>query len=154
MVSAGALNYADCVGIHYNEGILSPTRTSGDPRGNSSHYTRYYQSMVNTYLDATGGLKPLCFTELGYLTDEGFDQTLGAVAPSFSWASNTTVAQQAQWLAEAAALARDSDGQILLLVVFNVDFVEYGADPQAGYAIVRPDGTCPACETLAAVMRE
>ena len=73
MVNAGALNYADCVGIHYNEGIVSPNQTSGDTRGNPNHYTRYYQTMVDTYVQTTGGLKPLCFTELGYLTGEGYE---------------------------------------------------------------------------------
>jgi hypothetical protein len=151
MVDAGALNYADCVGIHYNEGIVSPEQTSGDTRGNPNHYTRYYKTMVDTYEQVTGGLKPLCFTELGYLTGEGYDP-LAAVAPSFAWASKTTVAQQAEWLAQAVTLAKASDGMVHLLIVFNVDFETYGADPQAGYAIVRPDGSCPACETLAAVM--
>jgi hypothetical protein len=151
MVNAGALNYADCVGIHYNEGIVSPLQTSGDPRGNPNHYTRYYQTMVDTYVEATGGLKPLCFTEIGYLTDDGYED-LRTAAPNFAWAANTTVEQQAQWLAEAATLARDSDGTVLLFIVFNVDFTTYGTDPQAGYAIVRPDGSCPACETLREVV--
>jgi hypothetical protein len=34
-----------------------------------------------------------------------------------------------------------------------VEFTYYGADdPQAGYAMIRPDGSCPACETLGRVM--
>ncbi|MCU0476261.1 MAG: hypothetical protein MUC99_09155, partial [Anaerolineae bacterium] len=33
MRNAGAANFMDCVGVHYNEGILPPTATSGDPRG-------------------------------------------------------------------------------------------------------------------------
>ena len=40
MVAAGALDFMDCIGIHYNEGILPPGATTGDPRGNSEHYTR------------------------------------------------------------------------------------------------------------------
>ncbi len=150
MASAGAFNYADCIGIHYNEGILPPTQTTGDPRGNSEHYTRYYQSMVDTYVAATGNVKPLCFTELGYLTGEGYP-SLAATAPNFAWANDTTIAQQAEWLAEAARLSRDQ-GKVRLLIVFNVDFTTYDADPQAGYALIRADGTCPACDTLGAVM--
>ncbi|MEK7808617.1 MAG: hypothetical protein AAB571_06055 [Chloroflexota bacterium] len=150
MVRAGAFDFADCTGIHYNEGILPPSATSGDPRGNSTHYTRYYSSMVDTYWKATSAKKPLCFTELGYLTGEGYPD-LTKTAPTFSWASKTTVAQQAQWLAEAVTLARDS-GKVKLLIVFNVDFVTYDSDPQAGYAIIRKDGLCPACDTLGKVM--
>jgi hypothetical protein len=44
-----------------------------------------------------------------------------------------------------------SGGVVRLMVVFNVDFTVYGADPQGGYAIIRPGGGCPACETLRAV---
>ena len=48
--------------------------------------------------------------------------------------------------------AATSSGRVRLMIVFNVDFTQYGDDPQAGYAIVRPDGSCPACDTLRAVM--
>jgi hypothetical protein len=150
MAAAGAFNFADCIGIHYNEGIIPPTQTSGDPRGNSEHYTRYYQSMVDTYWAASGGARPLCFTEIGYLTGEGY-ASLAETAPDFAWANDTTVAQQAEWLAEAARLSREQ-GKVRLMIVFNVDFETYGVDPQAGYAIFRADGSCPACETLKAVM--
>lgn len=145
MADAGAANYMDCVGIHYNEGILSPTQTSGDPR--DSFYSRYYGSMVDLYYNAFGGSRPLCFTELGYLTGEGYPPL-----PSFfAWAGNTTIAQQAQWLAEAASLSASS-GKVRLMIIWNVDFVKYEGDPQAGYAIVRPNGACPACSALDAVM--
>jgi len=66
----------------------------------------------------------------------------------FIWAQNVTVDQQAAWLAQAAALASQR-GDIRLLIVWNVDFTAYGADPQGGYAIIRPDGSCPACQALA-----
>ncbi len=147
MASAGAASYMDCLGIHYNEGIISPDQTSGDPRADN-YYTRYFWGMVNTYWNAFGGAKPLCFTELGYLSPEG----LGPLPAGFTWAANVTVAQQAQWLGRAAQLARGS-GKIRLMIVWNVDFTAYGADPQAGYAIVRPGGSCPACSTLGAAMR-
>ncbi len=144
MAAAGAANYMDCIGIHYNEGILSPTQTSGDPRGNSDHYTRYFWGMTNTYHNAFGGAKPLCYTELGYLTPEGYP----ALPAAFGWAQNTTVAQHAQWLGEAATLSKNS-GKVRMLIVFNVDFTVYNEDPQAGFAIMRPGGDCPACATLA-----
>ncbi len=146
MRDAGAASVMDCVGIHYNEGIVSPYQTSGDPRGNSGHYTRYYQTMVNTYASIFPN-KPLCFTELGYLSPEGY----GPLPPGFDWASGVTVANQAEWLQGAVTLARQS-GRIRLLIVWNVDSRNYGADPQAGYAIIRPDNTCPACNALRVAM--
>ena len=145
MAAAGAANYADCIGIHYNEGILPPSATSGDPRGNSGHYTRYYPSMVNLYASVFPN-KQLCFTELGYLSPEG----LGSLPAGFEWAQNTSVQEQSEWLAQAVTLARQS-GRIRLLVVWNVDSTIYGADPQAGFAIVRGN-QCVACITLGAAM--
>jgi hypothetical protein len=145
MANAGAANYFDCVGTHYNEGIISPRLTSGDPR--DSFYSRYYGSMVDLYYNSFGGTRPICFTELGYLTGEGY----GPLPSFFAWAQNTTLAQQAQWLAEAASLSASS-GKVRLMTIWNVDFTLYSADPQAGYAIVRADGSCPACAALDAVM--
>jgi hypothetical protein len=104
---------------------------------------------LNLYHNTFAGQRPVCFTELGYLSGEGFP----GVPPNFSWAAGTSVAEQALWLAEAAQLSRSS-GKVRLMTVFNVDYTEYdmAGDPQAGYAIIRPDGTCPACGTLGAVM--
>ena len=141
MVEGGGLDYLDCVGAHYNEGIVPPDQTSGDPRGDN-YYTRYFYGMLNGYISITR--RPICFTELGYLTSDG----LPALPPFFSWARNVTLHQQAAWLAQAAALASQS-GQVRLLIVWNVDFTHYSADPQAGFAIIRPDGSCPACQALA-----
>ena len=141
MVAGGGLNHLDCVGAHYNEGIIPPSQTSGDPR-QGDYYTRYFYGMLNTYYGITG--RPICFTELGYLTSEG----LPGLPSYFSWAQHVTVQQQAAWLAQAAALASQS-GQVRLLIVWNIDIQHYGADPQAGFAIIRPDGSCPACGALA-----
>jgi LysM repeat protein len=146
LAAAGGANYMDCIGIHYNEGILSPTLTSGDPRVPSDFYTRYYQTMVSTYYNAFGGSRKLCFTEIGYLSPEGY----GPLPSTFSWASGTSVAEQAQWMGEAAQIAKNS-GIVRLFIIWNVDFRRYDDDPMGGYAIVRPDGNCPACDRLRAV---
>jgi uncharacterized protein YraI len=143
MAAAGAVNYMDCIGIHYNEGIVPPTWTSGDPRGNSTHYSRYYGTMVSTYVNAFGGRRPLCFTELGYLTPEGY----GPLPPGFDWAANTTLGQQVAWIDQVVSMARSS-GRVRLLIIWNVDFANYGADPMAGFALIRPGGDCPACWAL------
>jgi hypothetical protein len=146
MANAGAANYMDCVGVHFNDGTTPPDATSGSALS-GYHYSYYFQPMVNLYYGAFGGTRPLCFTELGYLTSEGF----GSLPPAFGWAANTSLADQAQWLASTASQAGNS-GQVRLMIVFNVDFTLYGADPQAGYAIIRPDGSCPACSALGSVV--
>jgi hypothetical protein len=143
MVDAGAMQYMDCMGLHYNEGVVSPTQTSGDFRDN--YYTRYLLTMIDVYWNITGGQKPLCITELGYLTAEGY----GGLSDFWGWARSTTVAQQSAWLAEAVALASTS-GKVRLLIIWNIDFTRFDAnDPQGGYAIVRPGGGCPACAAIA-----
>ncbi len=144
MAAAGAANYMDCIGIHYNAGATAPGQSSGHPGG--GHYSWYYNPMVNLYSGAFGGSRPLCFTEIGYLSGEGY----GPVPGGFAWAGNVTVAQQAQWLADAARMARNS-GRVRLFIVWNVDFTNWGADPMAGYAIVRPGGDCPACRALGGI---
>lgn len=146
MAAAGAANYADCIGIHFNAGATSPTTSSGHSGG--THYSWYYTPMVNLYYNAFGGSRKLCFTELGYLSGDGFP----GISDAFGWARGTSVSEHAQWLAESASLAANS-GRVRLMIAFNVDFTTYdpGGDPQAGYAMIRPDGTCPACDTLHAV---
>jgi hypothetical protein len=146
MAAAGAANYSDCIGMHYNAGTTSPYATSGANVG-SYHYSWYYQSMVDVYYGAFGGSSQLCITELGYLVGEGT-----ALPGAFNWASTTSLAEQATWLGENALLARDS-GKVRLMVVWNVDIGDSsGGDPQAGYSIIRGDGSCPACDTLHAIM--
>ena len=147
MAAAGAANYMDCIGAHFNQGTTSPNASSGAPLLNGYHYSYYFWPMVDTYWNAFGGTRPVCFTELGFLTGDGF----GALPGGFAWAAETSLAEHAQWLAEAASLAGNS-GKVRLMVVWNVDFTFWGGDPQAGYAMIRPDGSCPACASLGAVM--
>jgi hypothetical protein len=145
MAAAGAANYLDCVGLHYNEGIVSPTTTSGDSRG--GYPTYFFSSMLQRGLASFPG-KMACWTELGFLSPDGY----GPLPAGFAWAANTSVAEHAQWLAEAAVASANS-GRVKLMIVWNVDFPFYsGSDPVGGYAILRPGGGCPACQALANVM--
>ncbi len=147
MAQAGAAQYMDCLGLHYNEGIVSPRSSSGDPR--NPYPTRYFGSMLNRGAQFFPNSK-ICWTELGYLSGEG----MGAPIPaSFSWASNVTVAQQAEWIADAARLSRES-GRVSLMIVWNLNFTRWDTDPMGGYALLRPDGSCPGCATLGAAMSE
>lgn len=145
MRDAGAANYFDCLGLHYNEGIVPPTQNSGDPRG--EYPTYYFSSMTNRGASLFPG-KPVCYTELGYLSGEG----MGAAIPAgFAWAGNVTVAQHASWLAGAAAAAAQR-GDVRLMIIWNINFTRWDSDPMGGYAMIRPDGTCPACSALGTVM--
>ena len=147
MYAAGAYNYANCLGVHHNSGTTSPSATTGHVAdAGDHHYSWYFLPTIQVSYNAMGGQLPVCLTEFGYLTPEGY----GPLPSTFSWGAGTTVAQQAAWLAEGVQIARNL-GYIRLAIIWNVDFTQYGDDPQAGYAIVRPDGSCPACASLAAV---
>lgn len=144
MVAAGAVNYMDCMGIHYNEGVVAPSQSVGDPRDN--FYSRYFNTLIDLYWNIIGGQRPLCITEIGYLSPDGY----GSLGDFWAWGANTSVGEQAAWLAEAIALGSRS-GRVRLMIVWNIDFQRYDAnDPQAGYAIIRRDGSCPACDAIAA----
>lgn len=147
MQQAGAASALDCVGMHYNDGIVPPDQTSGDPRGSSNHYSRYFKTLINLYAGVFPG-KPVCFTELGYLSPEGY----GPLPAGFEWAANTTIQKQADWQALAAKIAKTGD-RVRLIIVWNLDATQYDADPMAGYAIIRKDGSCPACASLGTVMQ-
>ncbi len=144
MAAAGVDAVADCIGVGYVDGYVPPDATTGDIR--TASHGRYFVSTFNVYA-LTFPNKPLCLTEIGYLSGEGYDP----LPPFYAWAANTSVDDQAAWLADAAALARDS-GRVRLFMVWNIDSNLYGTDPLAGWAIVRPDGSCAACDALGAVM--
>lgn len=143
MAAAGAARYMDCMGVHHNAGATSPYATSGHPGG--GHYSWYFKPTMDLYYNTFGGSTKVCFTELGYVSPDGFS----GISSQFGWAANNTVEQHAQWLAEAVDIAASS-GKARLLIIFNVDFTGYdpNGDPQAGYAMVRPGGDCPACDAL------
>jgi hypothetical protein len=142
MKAAGATSNFDCTGIHYNEGVVPPSASSGDPRGNPTHYTRYYPTMVSTYRTVFP-TKPLCFTEIGYISPDG----LGGLPAGLEWGLNTSAQEQAQWLAQAATISRDS-GIVRLMIVWNVDATFIPSNTFAGWAIIRTNGQCLPCASL------
>lgn len=147
LAAAGAARYANCIGVHHNAGTTSPSARSGAATG--SHYSWYFLPTLEVYYYGMGGALPVCLTEYGYVSPEGFDTPLPS---NFSWGADNTVAEQAAWLAEGVDIAQGL-GYVRLMIIFNVGFTTWTADdPQGGYSIIRPDGSCPACSTLAAAM--
>jgi hypothetical protein len=153
MYNAGAANCMDYIGAHHNSGATAPSATSGHPADpGSTHHSWFFLPQTQLYYNVFGGTRQLFYTELGYVSPEGY----GWIPGTFAWGANTTVAQQAQWLAEVVQLSSQT-GMVRAVIVWNVDFDCYGdcggvQDPQAGYAIIRPDGSCPACDTLHALL--
>ena len=80
MVAAGAADYADCIGVHYNEGVLPPTSLGGDPRG--EYPTRYLPQMLERVgYPFRNQDTQLCMTEIGYLSPDGY----GPLPAGFEW---------------------------------------------------------------------
>lgn len=145
MARAGAARYADCIGFHYNAGTTSPRATEGHPADpGEGHYSWYFGPTVELYRSVFPG-QPLCLTEIGYLSGDGYPP----LPPDWQWAAGTSAELQAQWLAESVDYVQELGG-IPIMIVWNVDFEEWepDGDPQAGFAILRPDGSCPACDRL------
>jgi hypothetical protein len=144
LAAAGAANYANCIGVHHNSGTTSPSVRSGRTEGD--HYSWYFLPTVEVYYYGIGGALPVCLTEFGYLSPEGFS----TLPSNFAWGATNDNAKQAAWLAEGVDISQ-SLGYVRLMIVFNVGFTTWESnDPQAGYSIIRPDGSCPACGPLGA----
>ncbi|MCP4417192.1 MAG: hypothetical protein GY805_11255 [Chloroflexi bacterium] len=143
MAQAGAVNYLDCVGIHYNAGATPPSATTGHPAG--GFYGWYFLPSLSMYYETFDRQRPLCITEMGYLTADGWR---GKELPkNFWWASETSLDEQGEWLAQAIQLAREGSF-VRMLMIFNVNIHHWDGDPQGGYALIRPFGDCPACAWL------
>jgi hypothetical protein len=146
LYNAGAANCMDYIGAHHNAGATSPSARSGHPAG-GTHHSWYFLPQTELYFNIFRGTRKLFYTEMGYASQEG----LATFSDQFAWARGITNAQQAAWLAEAVQLG-SSTGMVRCIIVWNIDFVRYGTDPQDGFAIIRPGGGCPACESLHAVL--
>jgi hypothetical protein len=144
MYAAGAGECMDYVGAQYNAGATSPSARSGHPASAGDPYwSWYFMPQTESYYQAFEGTHQVFYTAMGYASQEG----MPAFSDHFAWARGITNAQQAAWLAEAAQLSIDS-GMVRCIIVWNVDFPRRDLVPQDGYAIIRPDGSCPACDTL------
>jgi hypothetical protein len=138
---------ADCLGVDYVEGIVPPDQTSGDSR--DDYPTRYFPTMLRrAYTPFQEIGLPVCITELGYLSPDGLPNPLPS---AFQWGEDTTADQQADWLAGAIKIASElSSIQIRMVMIWRVNGVPQNPY-MTGYAIIRPDGICPACDTIAAL---
>ncbi len=146
MIAAGALDYCDCVGAHHNginmpptvawdEGYNDPSATFRGPFDNP-HHSWSFKSTLHGYherIQAAGYNKPLCLTEFGWATSEGFD----GYPPGFEFAQDNTLEEQAQWNVQAFQLMRKW-GFVRLAFLWNLNFSQLGwgpEDPNAPYAI-------------------
>lgn len=148
LYNAGAANCMDYIGAHHNAGATSPSARIGHPANpGDTHHSWFFLPQTELYYNIFRGSRKLFYTEMGYASQEGVE----TFSDQFAWARGTDNAEQAAWLAEAVQLSVNT-GMVRCIIVWNIDFVRYGYDPQDGYAIIRPGGGCPACETLHGVL--
>jgi hypothetical protein len=153
MIAAGFLNYCDCVGAHHNginmppnvawdEGYDDPTAQFRGPFDNPDH-SWSFKSTLHGYHDRivnAGSDKPLCLTEFGWATAEGFD----GYPPGFEFALDNTLEEQAQWDVEAFQLMRQW-GFVRLAFLWNLNYSQLhgglgAGSPNAPYGILDLNG--------------
>jgi len=142
MIDAGFLNYADCVGAHHN-GINMPPDVDwdegyDDPTAKLEFRRVLFRSTLWGYHDMIQKAErntPLCVTEFGWASSEGFDAT----PPGFEFADDNTLAEQAEWDVQAFQLMREW-GFVHLAFLWNLDYSYKGGigatDPNAPYSIL------------------
>ncbi len=144
LYNAGAANCMDYIGAHHNAGATSPSARIGHPANpGDPHHSWFFLPQTELYYNVFRGSRQVFYTEMGYASQEG----VPTFSDGFGWARGTDNSEQAAWLAEAVQLGINT-GMVRCIIVWNIDFVRYGDDPQDGFAIVRPGGGCPACESL------
>jgi len=148
LYSAGASQCMDYLGAHYLLGATSPSARSGHPAdsGSGDHFW-YFLPQTEVYYQIFRGERQIFYTEMGYASQEG----VPPFSDAFGWARDNTNAEQSAWLAEAVQLSINTE-MVRAIMVWNIDFERVGDNPCDGYAIIRPDGLCPACEALHAVL--
>lgn len=151
MVDAGFLNYTDCVGAHHNginmppdvawnEGYNDPNAKFRGPFDNPDHSWSFKSTLwgYHDMIQKAGFSKPLCVTEFGWATSEGF----GATPVGFEFADDNSLEEQAQWTVQAFQLMREW-GFVHLAFLWNLDYSYKGlgpTDPNAPYAILDMQG--------------
>lgn len=137
LISAGMLNYTDCVGAHHNGYNIGPSEAwnavTNDPsaqfRGpfENPHHSWSFRSTLQTYADKielAGGDQKLCVTEFGWASTED----LPAYPEGFEFAVDNTLEEQRDWTIEAVNNMEEWD-IVWLAFLWNLN---YG--PQAGWA--------------------
>jgi len=145
MMNYDFLNYCDCVGVHSNGTNIPPDVAWDDPyqddtaifRGfwDTPHHSWSFHSTLWLYHETVGGAKPLCVTEFGWASSEGF----GGYPPGLEFAQDNTLEEQADYIVHAFQLMREW-GFVRLAFLWNLDFAQKGGanpeDPNAPYSIL------------------
>ncbi len=151
MISHGFLDYCDCVGAHHNGINVPPTAdcdgTFQDPTAQARGYWENpnhswcFKTTLEGYherIQAVGSDKPLCVTEFGWPSAEGF----GGYPVDMEYALDNTLEEQAEWDVQAFKLMREW-GYVRLAFLWNLNYSQLGSgpeDPNAPWALIKLNG--------------
>lgn len=162
MVDLGAFNYADCVGVHANGYNVPPDKKTTDGYNDPAATFRgpfdnpipswYFRTTLELYHGIAAD-KPLCVTEFGWATNEGF----GVTVPGYEFASDNTLQEQADWIVQAFKLMEEWK-YVKLAFLFNLNYAQMSPnkanDRTAGWSIMDTEGNGrPALEALRLYMK-
>lgn len=165
MIDAGMLDSADCVGVHHNgynigpdvsaqTALQSPKAATAQFRGPFSsyngglpHHSWFFYDTLQTTAQMLNGRKPLCVTEFGWATSEGYPD-----APQgFGFAKDNTLQDQADYIVQAFTLMRQW-GFVKLAFLWNLDYGNKGTgymDDVVPYSLLDTNGQArPAFKAL------
>jgi hypothetical protein len=151
MIGLDALSYCDCVGAHHNginmppdvawnEGYNDPTAQFRGPFDDPHHSWSFKSTLWGYHerIEAAGSDLPLCVTEFGWPSAEGF----GGYPVQMEYALDNTVEEQAEWNVQAFQLMREW-GFVRLAFLWNLNYSQLGtgpADPNAPWALIKLNG--------------
>lgn len=163
MFDLGFLNSVDCVGVHVNGYNVPPDKTHTEGFNDATATFRgpfdnpipswYFRGTLELYRDTVQNQKPLCVTEFGWATNEGF----GVVVPGYEFASDNTLQEQSDWIVQAYKLMEEWK-YVKLAFLFNLNYAQMSptkaADRTAGWSIMDTEGNGrPAFEALRLYMK-
>jgi hypothetical protein len=113
----------------------------------------YFRSTLELYRDTVQTQKPLCITEFGWASSEGF----GYTPPTYEFANDNTLQEQADWIVQAYQLMEDWK-YVKLAFLFNMNYAQMSPnkaqDRTAGWSIMDTAGNGrPAFEALRLYMK-
>jgi hypothetical protein len=146
----------DCVGVHHNgynigpdvsaqTALQQPEAATAQFRGPFSsfngglpHHSWFFYDTLQTYNQIVGGRKPLCVTEFGWATSEGYPE----MPAGFEFAQDNTLQEQADYIVQAFGLMRQW-GFIKLAFLWNLDYGNKGTgytDDVVPYSLIDVNG--------------
>jgi polysaccharide biosynthesis protein PslG len=159
-LSAGMLDYTDCVGAHHNGYNLPPdirvedANTHAKARtavyrgpfdnqftGNRVNHLWTFKSTLDGYIERVRAYDPnmkLCVTEFGWASSEGY----GTIPQGFEFAQDNSLQEQAEYIVQAFDIMSSSN-DFWLAFLFNYDFGNKGGGPTddtVPYSIIDTNG--------------